>query len=160
MSSSFSRYSQFAIIYQKFFITQKADSTIFIEDYFFSSKILADLIQMNQQVIAYCIYPDSCVSGQDNFYDLMEKAENFLMTLADLNNPKFINPGVIFDWNLTDAEKILEMLEIKNVMYDKLRNVFIPYQTKIGFLFEAPFSYQGNCTYRKWDLKHSAKENV
>lgn len=149
MSTSICQFANFEIAYCNLNIEHISESLISIGNNYFNSKILANLLKTSHSCFVYCIYPSCPVCAKNYTHEELEKAEEHLLLnlRKELSNPKCINPGVIYDWHLSSAEKMLEMLEIKKVKYDSFTNTMIPYQTKIGFVFDAPHYYLGNCQF-------------
>jgi hypothetical protein len=149
MDSTVCRFAHFDIAYRNVPVERSSEYSISVGNSDFSSSILAKLLEKAENCYVYCIYPSCPVCVQEFTFEELEKAEEHLLSLLknEFSNPKCINPGVVFDWHLSSAEKMLHLLAIKNVKYDKFTNTLMPYQTKIGFVFDAPDSYLGNCQF-------------
>jgi hypothetical protein len=138
---------------------------ILVDDIFFQSKVLAYFIQKNSILYAYCIHFRDATLMKN-----IELAEKQLLSSLEtrLENPKCINPGVIFDWQIEDVEKILRLLEMKNVKYLQKEKRIVPEHAKIGFVFNAPAFYQGNCefcsqtncSYRKYPFNYEIRDKI
>ncbi len=157
------------VIFREFVVKKSEKNGIIIDDYFFVSKILSYFICSESHIYAYCISTQEKKPNYDSMRDI-EMAEDNLLTMlsSDITNPKCINPGVIFDWNIKETEKIIHLLELKNVKYSHKKKCIVPFQTKIGFVFSAPafflgnceFCLQQNCVYRKFPYNQLLKKKI